>query len=221
MFQRIVPLGIEAYPAFVFSGLLPWSWFSASISGAAGLFVGRADPARFGHPPTSRRAPGPAGGLALRDVSFEVEQGCALGIIGHNGAGKSTLLRLLCGISLPTRGRVTHVGPVTGLLELGGGFHVECTGRQNLMTAGLLTGLTAAEVRAREDAIVAFAELEEAIDRPVRTYSGGMFLRLAFAAAVHFDPNAAGPVSGVLDVHPRWFVGSKELVPQGHRARGS
>jgi lipopolysaccharide transport system ATP-binding protein len=125
---------------------------------------------------------------ALRDVSFEVEQGCALGIIGHNGAGKSTLLRLLCGLSLPTRGRVTRVGPVTGLLELGGGFHVDCTGRENVMTAGLLMGFTAAEVRARTDAIIAFAELEAVIDRPVRTYSSGMFLRLAFAAAVHFDP---------------------------------
>jgi lipopolysaccharide transport system ATP-binding protein len=125
---------------------------------------------------------------ALRDVGFEVEQGRALGIIGHNGAGKSTLLRLLCGISLPTRGRVTRSGPVSGLLELGGGFHPDCTGRQNLMTAGLLTGLTAAEVRARHDEIVAFAELEDVIDRVVRTYSSGMYLRLAFAAVVHFDP---------------------------------
>jgi len=125
---------------------------------------------------------------ALRDVSFEVEHGSALGIIGHNGAGKSTLLRLLCGITLPTGGRVTRVGLVSGLLELGGGFQFDCTGRQNLMTAGLLTGLTAAEIRARQDEIVAFAELEKVIDRPVRTYSSGMFLRLAFAAAVHFEP---------------------------------
>jgi lipopolysaccharide transport system ATP-binding protein len=125
---------------------------------------------------------------ALRGISFEVEQGSALGVVGHNGAGKSTLLRLLCGISLPTTGRVRHAGPVSGLLELGGGFQLDCSGRQNLMTAGLLTGLTAAEVRARQDEIVAFAELEDVIDRPVRTYSSGMFLRLAFAAAVHFDP---------------------------------
>jgi lipopolysaccharide transport system ATP-binding protein len=125
---------------------------------------------------------------ALRDVDFEVRQGQALGVIGHNGAGKSTLLRVLCGITLPTRGRVTRAGPVSGLLELGGGFQLDCTGRQNLMTAGLLTGLTAAEVRARHAAIVAFAELEDVIDRAVRTYSSGMYLRLAFAAAVHFDP---------------------------------
>lgn len=126
--------------------------------------------------------------LALRDVSFEVEQGCALGVIGHNGAGKSTLLRVLCGITFPTRGRVTRSRPVSGLLELGGGFQLDCTGRQNLMTAGLLSGLTAAEVRARYDEILAFAELEDVIDRVVRTYSSGMYLRLAFAAAVHFDP---------------------------------
>ena len=126
--------------------------------------------------------------LALRDVSFEVEQGCALGVIGHNGAGKSTLLRVLCGITMPTRGRVTRARRVSGLLELGGGFELDCTGRQNLMTAGLLSGLTAAEVRARYDEILAFAELEDVIDRVVRTYSSGMYLRLAFAAAVHFDP---------------------------------
>ena len=125
---------------------------------------------------------------ALRDVSLVVEQGRALGVIGHNGAGKSTLLRAPCGITLPTRGRVSRAGPVSALLELGGGFQLDCTGRQNLMTAGLLSGLTATEVRARQDEIVAFAELEDVIDRAVRTYSSGMYLRLAFAAAVHFDP---------------------------------
>jgi ABC-type polysaccharide/polyol phosphate transport system ATPase subunit len=126
---------------------------------------------------------------ALRDVSFGVAQGRALGVIGHNGAGKSTLLRVLCGVTLPTSGRVVvRSGSVSGLLELGGGFHLDCTGRQNVMTAGLLNGLTAAEVRACEREIIAFAELEDVIDRPVRTYSSGMYLRLAFAAAVHFDP---------------------------------
>src|SRR5262249_64647 len=113
----------------------------------------------------------------------------ALVCFGHNDAGNSTLLRLLCGMSLPTRGRVRRGGPVSALLELGGGFHLDGSGRQNLMTAGLLTGLTAAEVRARHDDIVAFAELEDVIDRPVRTYSSGMFVRLAFAAAVPFDPS--------------------------------
>jgi lipopolysaccharide transport system ATP-binding protein len=126
---------------------------------------------------------------ALRDVSFDVAQGRALGVIGHNGAGKSTLLRALCGVTLPTSGRVVvRSGSVSGLLELGGGFHLDCTGRQNVMTAGLLNGLTAVEVRAREREIIAFAELEDVIDCPVRTYSSGMYLRLAFAVAVHFDP---------------------------------
>jgi lipopolysaccharide transport system ATP-binding protein len=126
---------------------------------------------------------------ALRGVSFTVEQGRALGIVGHNGAGKSTLLRLLCGVGRPTRGRVARAGPVGGLLELGGGFHPDLTGRENIVTAGILNGLSRAEVRRREAGIVAFAELEDAIDLPVRTYSSGMFLRLAFAIAVELEPS--------------------------------
>jgi lipopolysaccharide transport system ATP-binding protein len=126
---------------------------------------------------------------ALRGVSFAVEQGRALGIVGHNGAGKSTLLRLLCGVGCPTRGRVARAGPVGGLLELGGGFHPDLTGRENILTAGILNGLSRAEVRRREAGIVAFAELEDAIDLPVRTYSSGMFLRLAFAIAVELEPS--------------------------------
>ena len=125
---------------------------------------------------------------ALSDVSFAVEQGRALGIVGHNGAGKSTLLRLIAGVGRPTRGRVVRAGPVAALLELGGGFHPDLSGRENVLTAGILNGLSAAEVRWREPDIVAFAELEDAIDRPVRTYSSGMFLRLAFAVALELDP---------------------------------
>jgi lipopolysaccharide transport system ATP-binding protein len=126
---------------------------------------------------------------ALRDVSFSVLRGDAFGIIGHNGAGKSTLLRLLCGVGLPTSGRVARHGHVHGLLELGSGFHGDLTGRENLRTGGILSGFTEREVREREAAIVAFAELEEVIDQPVRTYSNGMYLRLAFATATHFDPD--------------------------------
>lgn len=126
---------------------------------------------------------------ALRDVSFSVEQGQVLGIIGHNGAGKSTLLRLLCGSGRPTTGHIQRIGHVSGLLELGSGFHPDMTGRENLMTGGILSGLTRREVLARQQEIIAFAELEEFIDQPVRTYSNGMYLRLAFAAAIHFDPD--------------------------------
>ncbi len=126
---------------------------------------------------------------ALRDVSFEVEQGTTFGIIGHNGAGKSTLLRLLCGLSRPTRGRIVTDGRISGILELGRGFNPDLSGRQNLMTAGILNGLTPSEVRAREEKIIAFAELEQFIDQLTRTYSSGMYLRLAFAAAMEFEPS--------------------------------
>jgi len=125
---------------------------------------------------------------ALRDVSFCVERGRALGIVGHNGAGKSTLLRLLCGVGRPTRGRVVRSGAVAGLLELGGGFHPDLSGRENILTAGILNGLPRSEVQRRTPAIVEFAELEEAIDLPLRSYSSGMFLRLAFAVALELEP---------------------------------
>ncbi len=126
---------------------------------------------------------------ALRDVSFSVKQGTVLGLIGHNGAGKSTLLRLLCGLGRPTSGRIHHTGNIGSLLELGGGFHPDMTGRQNLKTGGILSGLTKRQIKAIEDEIINFAELEEFIDQPIRTYSSGMYLRLAFATAIHFDPD--------------------------------
>ena len=125
---------------------------------------------------------------ALRDVSFTVEEGKLLGIIGHNGAGKSTLLRLICGLGRPSAGRIRSTGLVSGLLELGSGFHPDLTGRENILTAGLLNGRTRKQVQAGEKEIIAFAELEDFMDQPVRTYSSGMYLRLAFAVAMHFDP---------------------------------
>jgi lipopolysaccharide transport system ATP-binding protein len=136
---------------------------------------------------TGPRDPGTAL-WALRDVSFSVQQGQSLGIIGHNGAGKSTLLRLICGLGQPTNGYIRRGGHVSGLLDLGNGFHPDMTGRENIMTGGLLCGLTRRQVLEQQDAIIAFAELEQFIDQPVRTYSSGMYLRLAFATAMQFDP---------------------------------
>jgi len=126
---------------------------------------------------------------ALRDVSFRVEEGQAVGIIGHNGAGKTTLLRLLCGLGRPTSGRISRLGQISGLLELGSGFHPDMTGRENIMTTGVLNGLTINQVREREKEIISFAELEDFIDQPVRTYSSGMYLRLAFSSAINCDPD--------------------------------
>ena len=157
--------------------------------------------------------------VALEDVSFTVEQGAILGIIGHNGAGKSTLLRLLCGLSRPTSGRIRINGIASALLELGAGLHPDLSGRQNIMTIGILNGLPRAEVLARQDAIVGFAELEDFIDQPVRTYSSGMYLRLAFAAAMEFDP-AILIIDEVLTVGDERFQQKCLERIQTFRARG-
>jgi ABC-type polysaccharide/polyol phosphate transport system ATPase subunit len=124
---------------------------------------------------------------ALRDVSVAVAPGEALGLIGRNGSGKSTLLRLIAGIIKPTTGRVGVGGRVGSLLELGAGFHPDFSGRENVFLNGSIYGLRRAQIRERFDEIVAFAELEGAIDRPVRTYSSGMYMRLGFAVAAHLD----------------------------------
>ncbi|HUF01398.1 MAG TPA: ABC transporter ATP-binding protein [Gaiellaceae bacterium] len=124
---------------------------------------------------------------ALRDVSLEVEPGDAVGLIGRNGSGKTTLLRLVAGIIKPTTGRVRAGGRIGSLLELGAGFHLDFTGRENVFLNGAIQGLRRADIRERFDEIVAFAELEHAIDRPVRTYSSGMTMRLGFAIAAFLD----------------------------------
>ncbi len=126
---------------------------------------------------------------ALRDVSFTVSAGQMLGVIGANGAGKSTLLRLLAGIGRPTAGHIGMHGRVSGLFELGGNFLHDLTGRENAVLAAVVAGLTRREALARIDAIVRFAELAEVIDAPLRTYSTGMVMRLAFAVAVHTEPD--------------------------------
>jgi lipopolysaccharide transport system ATP-binding protein len=125
---------------------------------------------------------------ALRDVTFHVGPGEMLGIVGANGAGKSTLLRLLGGIGRPTEGKISTHGRVGALLDLGGGFLGDLTGRENAILAGVVAGLLRHEMNERLEEIVAFAELEDFIDEPVRTYSTGMMMRLAFSVAVHTDP---------------------------------
>jgi lipopolysaccharide transport system ATP-binding protein len=126
---------------------------------------------------------------ALRDVTFSVARGEAFGLVGGNGAGKSTLLKLLAGTSHPSTGRFRVAGRLGALLELGAGFHLDLSGRENLQLAGALMGLSSAEIRAKEGAILDFAEIGEFVDAPVRTYSTGMAVRLSFALATTIDPD--------------------------------
>ena len=118
---------------------------------------------------------------ALNDVSFSLQRGQCLGVIGNNGAGKSSLLKLMAGTMQPTTGHMARTGRVTAILELGAGFHPDFTGRDNLYFGGSLIGIDAHTMRGLEDSIIAFSELGPAIDRPVKTYSSGMAVRLAFA----------------------------------------
>ena len=125
---------------------------------------------------------------ALKDVNFTVNQGDVLGIIGRNGAGKSTLLKILSRITEPTTGRITIQGRIASLLEVGTGFHGELSGRENIFLNGAILGMTRQEIRKKFDEIVAFSEVEKFLDTPVKHYSSGMYVRLAFAVAAHLEP---------------------------------
>lgn len=157
---------------------------------------------------------------ALKDVSFEVRQGEVLGIIGRNGAGKTTLLKILSRITDPTEGRVRIRGRVASLLEVGTGFHPELTGRENIFLNGAILGMSRAEIRKKFDEIVAFAETEKFLDTPVKRYSSGMYVRLAFAVAAHLEPEIL-LVDEVLAVGDAEFqkkcLGKMQNVAQGGR----
>ncbi|MFN0076449.1 MAG: ABC transporter ATP-binding protein [Prosthecobacter sp.] len=155
---------------------------------------------------------------ALKDVSFEVNQGEVVGIIGRNGAGKSTLLKILSRITEPTKGRITLNGRIASLLEVGTGFHPELTGRENIFLNGAILGMTKAEIKSKFDEIVAFAEVERFLDTPVKRYSSGMYVRLAFAVAAHLEPEIL-VVDEVLAVGDAEFQ-KKCLGKMGEVAKG-
>jgi ABC-type polysaccharide/polyol phosphate transport system ATPase subunit len=125
---------------------------------------------------------------AIRDINLKIEKGTIVGILGRNGSGKSTLLKLMARIVKPDTGTVVVHGKVSALLELGAGFHPDLTGRENVIINGIILGLSKSEIKSRLDEIVEFAELRDYIDEPVRTYSSGMYMRLAFSTAIHIDP---------------------------------
>lgn len=157
---------------------------------------------------------------ALRDVSFQVQQGEVLGVIGRNGAGKSTLLKILSQVTSPTSGEIKIKGRIASLLEVGTGFHPELTGRENVFLNGAILGMTKAEIRKKFDEIVAFSGIEEFIDTPVKRYSSGMYVRLAFAVAAHLEPEIL-IVDEVLAVGDAEFqkkcMGKMQDVAQGEK----
>ena len=142
-----------------------------------------AEPARL-----FRKRPAPAELWAVRDLTVDIQQGTVIGVVGRNGAGKSTLLKILSRITEPTVGEARIYGRIASLLEVGTGFHPELTGRENVFLNGSILGMPRAEIRRKFDEIVAFAEIGRLLDTPVKRYSSGMFVRLAFAVAAHVDP---------------------------------
>jgi len=144
---------------------------------------------------------------ALDSVSFNVEKGRTLGLIGENGSGKSTMLKIVAGIAKPSTGRIMTVGKVSALIELGAGFHPEITGRENVFINGIMLGLTKKEINEKFDEIVSFAELEDFIDAPVKTYSSGMYMRLGFSVAINVNPD-------ILLIDEVLAVGDASFVPK-------
>jgi len=164
----------------------PWRWLRRSRTTEAAAEKPQDQGPAVGGPWS--RGPSPEDFWALRDVSFEVQRGEVLGVIGRNGAGKSTLLKILSRITEPTTGRVALRGRVASLLEVGTGFHSELSGRENVFLNGAILGMSRTEIRRKFDEIVAFAEVERFLDTPVKHYSSGMYVRLAFAVAAHLEP---------------------------------
>jgi ABC-2 type transport system ATP-binding protein/lipopolysaccharide transport system ATP-binding protein len=144
---------------------------------------------------------------ALDGVSFNVEKGRTFGLIGENGSGKSTMLKIVAGIAKPSSGRVATVGKVSALIELGAGFHPEITGRENVFINGIMLGLTKKEINEKFDEIVRFAELEDFIDAPVKTYSSGMYMRLGFSVAINVNPE-------ILLIDEVLAVGDASFIPK-------
>jgi ABC-2 type transport system ATP-binding protein len=141
---------------------------------------------------------------ALRNVSFSIDAGEVVGIVGRNGSGKSTILKLIAGVMAPTEGEVHVMGRVSPLIELGAGFHPDLTGRENIQMNASILGMTARETRERFDDIVEFAELQEFVDTPVKRYSSGMYVRLGFSVAIHSNPEIL-LIDEVLSVGDAYF----------------
>lgn len=163
-------------------------------------------------------APSESQTVGINDLTMRIPRGASVGLIGRNGSGKSTFLKLITGIYKPTSGTVNVTGRIAALIELGAGFHPDFTGRENLILAGIMHGLSRDEISARFDDIVQFAELEHVIDDPVRTYSSGMFMRLGFSIAIHTDPDIL-LVDEVLAVGDAGFVAKcKDRIAELRRA---